>query len=47
MTRFPIWKVKKLIFTDEKDFTLQVPDNRQNNRLYKEGKKAEVSANRL
>ena len=29
----------KLIFTDEKDFTLQVASNRQNNRLYTKEKK--------
>ena len=47
LTRFPFWKVKKIIFTDEKDFTLQVPSNRQNNRLFTKGKKSEVAANRL
>ena len=47
LKRFPFWKVKKLVFSDEKDFTLQVPNNRQNNRLFTKGKKSDVSSNRL
>ena len=39
LVRFPTWKVKKMVFQDEKDFTLQVPTNRQNNRVYGKGKK--------
>ena len=39
--------VKNMCFQDEKDFTLQVPKNTQNNRIYIKGKKADVSAKRL
>ena len=46
LTRFPLRKVNKMVFQDEKDFTLEVPTNRQNKerkgkitekRLYHEG----------
>ena len=47
LTRFPTWKVKMLTFQDEKDFTLQVPTNSQNNRVYTRGKKADISSDRL
>ena len=47
LVRFPLWKVRKLVFTDEKDFTLQVPSNRQNNRVYTQGRKKDIAANRL
>ena len=36
-----------MCFQDEKDFTLQVPKNTQNDRIYIKGKKADVSAKRL
>ena len=39
--------VKKTIFTDEKDFTIEVPNNTQNNRVYGTGKKMEIPAERL
>ena len=45
--RFPTWKVKQLVFQDEKDFPIQVPVNRQNNRVYGKGKKSEISSSRL
>ena len=32
--RFSVATVKKIIFTDEKDFTLEVRTNRQNDRVY-------------
>ena len=37
--RFPPRLVKKLVFQDESDFTLSVPTNRTNNRVYSQGKK--------
>ena len=40
--RFSVATVKKLIFTDEKDFTLEVPTNRQNDRLYEKGRKSDI-----
>ena len=47
LQRFPNWRVKKIVFQDEKDFTLEVPTNRQNNRIYIRGKKSEVDPKRL
>ena len=47
LQRFPTWCVKKIAFQDEKDFTIEVPSNRQNNRIYIRGKKAEVHQSRL
>lgn len=47
LTRFPIRKVKLLTFQDEKDFTLEVPTNRQNNRVYSRNKKSEINESRL
>ena len=44
---FLIWKVKKLIFADEKDFTLQVPSKQKYNRLCTKVKKNEVFATRV
>lgn len=39
--------VEKLVWQDEKDFPLQVPLNRQNNRVYFKGKKSDVPAKNL
>jgi len=39
--------VKKVIFTDEKDFTLEVPTNCQNDRVYAKGRKSDICPNRL
>ena len=47
LTRFPIRKVNLITFQDEKDFTLQVPTNRQNNRLYSRGKMSWINKSRL
>jgi transposase len=47
LKRFPKWRTKKLCFQDEKDFTLQVPTNRQNNRIYISGTKKQVDKRRL
>ena len=45
--RFRTGKVRQLVFQDEKDFPIQVPVNRQNNRVYGKGKKSEISSSRL
>ena len=45
--RFPLWKVKKIVFQDEKDFTLQVPKNRQNDQCFTRGKKRDIDQKRL
>jgi len=45
--RFSVATVKKLIFTDEKDFTLEVPTNRQNDRVYARGRKSDICPNIL
>ena len=37
----------KLVFRDEKDFPLQIPINRQNNRVYFSGSKNGITPNRL
>ena len=50
LTRFPrLGKVKRIIFQfqNEKDFTLQICTNRQNNRVYSQGKKGEIAPERL
>ena len=47
LTRFPMRKVKLMTFQDEKDFTLEVPTNRQNNRVYSRGKKSDINEERL
>ena len=45
--RFSLATAKKVIFTDEKDFTLEVPTNCQNDRVYAKGKKSDICPNRL
>ena len=40
-------KETSLFFTDEKDFTLEVPTNRQNDRVYAKGRKSDICPNRL
>jgi len=44
---FSLATVKKVIFTDEKDFTLEVPTNRQNDCVYSKGRKSDICPNRL
>ena len=39
--------IEKTVWQDEKDFTLEVPVNLQNDRVYSSGKKSDVSDNRL
>jgi len=44
---FSVATVKKIIFKDEKDFMLEVPTNRQNDRVYAKGRKSDMCPNRL
>ena len=46
-TRYNAERIKLLAWQDEKDFTLQVPSNRQNNRIFITGKKSDVNPSRL
>ena len=45
--RFSIHFLPRLVFQDEKDFSLQVPTNRQNNRVYFNGPNKDVQPERL
>ena len=45
--RFSIHFLPRLVFQDEKDFSLQVPTNRQNNRVYFNSPKKDVQPERL
>ena len=45
--RFSDLEVKRLVFQDEKDFTLEVPFNSQNNRCYTSGNKSDIDDDRL
>lgn len=45
--RFSENSLCRLVFQDEKDFTLQVPTNRQNNRVYSSDSKSDISPERL
>lgn len=47
LTRFPMRRVKLMCFQDEKDFTLEVPTNVQNNRVYSRNRKSEIAEERL
>ena len=47
LRRFPFWRVRKMTFQDEKYFTIEVPSNHQNNRIYIEGRKSDVDPARL
>lgn len=44
--RYSTADVKRIIFTDEKDFTLEVPKNRQNDRVYGK-RKSDIPPSRL
>ena len=46
LNRFTAEKLKNIIFTDEKDFTLEVARNRQNDRVYGK-RKRDIAPNRL
>jgi hypothetical protein len=39
--------INRIVFTDEKNFTLSAPTNSQNDRVYGEGKKKTIEPNRL
>ena len=45
--RFSVHSLPRLAFQDEKDFTVQVKTNRQNNRVYSRGAKGDVDPERL
>ena len=47
LQRFSIHSLPLLVFQDEKDFSLQVLTNRQNNRVYINGPKKDVQPERL
>ena len=47
LQRFCIHSLLRFVFQDEKDFSLQVPTNRQNNRVYFNGPKKDVQRERL
>ena len=47
LQRFSIHSLPRLVFQDEKDFSLQVPTNRQNNQVYFNGPKTDVEQERL
>jgi transposase len=47
LNRFSPHSLPRLAFQDEKDFTLQVPTNRQNNRVYSRGLKRDIQPERL
>ena len=47
LQRFSIHSLPRLVFQDEKDFSLQVPTNRQNNRVYFNGPNKDVQPERL
>lgn len=46
-TRYNNDRIKLLVWQDEKDLTLQVPSNRQNNRIFIRGRKNDVNPARL
>ena len=47
LQRFSIHSLPRLMFHDEKDFSFQVPTNRQNNPVYFNGPKKDVQLERL
>ena len=47
LQRFSIHSLPRLVFQDEKHFSLQVPTNPQNNRVYFNGPKKDVQPERL
>ena len=47
LQRFSIHSLPRLMSHDEKDFSFQVPTNRQNNRVYFNGPKKDVQPERL
>ena len=47
LQRFSIHSLPRLVFQDEKNFSFEVPTNRQNNRVYFNGSKKDVQPERL
>ena len=47
LTQFNHDDIKTMVFQDEADLTLQVPINRQNNRVYGVGAKSQIAPKRL
>ena len=47
LQRFSIHSLPRLVFQDENDFSLQVPTNRQNSRVYLNGPKKDAQPGRL
>lgn len=47
LSRFSVHSLPRLAFQDEKDFTIQVKTNRQNNRVYGRGLKKNIDPRRL
>ena len=47
LQRFPIHSLPRLVSQEEKDFSLQVLTNQQNNRVYFNGLKKDVQAESL
>ena len=47
LQRFSIHSLPRLVFQDEKDLSIQVPTNRQNNCVYFNGPKKDVQPKRL
>ena len=45
--RFSIHSLPRLVFQDKNNFSLEVPTNRQNNRVYFNGRKKDVQLERL
>ena len=46
-SRYDAERIKLLLWQDEKDFPIQVPSNRQNNRIFIRGRKSDVQPARL
>ena len=47
LRRFKVRNLKGIFFTDEQNFFLNPPVNRQNNRLWATGKKTDIDTRRL
>ena len=47
LRRFKVRNLKRIFFTDEKNFFLNPPVNRQNNRVWATGRKADIDTRRL
>ena len=47
LDNFSVVDVKRIVFTDEKDFTLEIQGNRQNDGVYGRRKNCDISIDRL